>query len=500
MDEAQDLNPMQYRLLRATPAEHRLFVGDTQQSIYRFRGAERELFIRQIEQTECHDLKTNWRSTGRILQAVETVFGALWANEFVRMQSPPSSHGETPGDDPFASGAGAAGDPVEVWKLPAYGAGRLGLGIKALIDEGVPPGDITVLVRDGRYLDDIAQGFQLQDIPFSPAEVGRNYFLRAEIYDLASALRAMCEPSDDLALLSFLRSPLVGLSLDGVIRLGLDANKERQSVWHLLRTLKTDRRLTIDDPGQSAVAGRKSAVGRIHPDDAQTISEFLEWFEPLSRSADRMSAWQALTEVSAATSLDARFAMLPARRQLLANARRLLEVASERREMSPRAFADWISAQQRLRTGWSDAETFSEEADAVRISTVHKAKGLEWNVVVVLAHSRSGSMRDHLLVDTGRAMPVLRTQEYQPMAWTILAQREQEQRTYEEHRLLYVAMTRAKQRLCLAVYEDLARDVWGTQVGPRLAPDWRTSEGVRVRDFSSMQEVPAPRTLAQPSG
>ncbi|MER3462799.1 MAG: ATP-dependent DNA helicase PcrA, partial [Armatimonadota bacterium] len=80
VDESQDLNRIQYRLLRALPVERRLFVGDPQQSIYFFRGADSRLFDEQIRQSACRILRLNHRSTGRILRAVEKALESEWGD------------------------------------------------------------------------------------------------------------------------------------------------------------------------------------------------------------------------------------------------------------------------------------------------------------------------------------------------------------------------------------------------------------------------------------
>ncbi len=460
-DEAQDLNPMQHRILDAMPVERRLFVGDPQQSIFRFRGAVRSLFVEKVESLPTVRLTTNWRSTTKILRAVDTVFAPLWPTDYVAMRSPDDVL--TTDGDPFESVEGT-GVPIEIWRTQRNkwddGTAR---GLSSLIEEGIDPGSITVLIREHWQVDSLAVAMRSRGVPFSIApNVGRNYFLRAEIYDLASALRAACDPYDTLPLLSLLRSPLVGITLNSVAKLGLDAQENGDSVWQIL--------LTGPQTGS--------------PSDDELLKVFLEWFEPLTKSADRLPAWQVLSEVFGATKIDARLARMPDGPQLIANTRRLLSVAADRGEMGAREFADWIESQQQLRVRWGDAASQSDSATAVRITTVHQAKGLEWDVVVVCGRAGRKKALEPPATHETLVTPVVPVGDMKPMVYRLLEYRESEAALAEEQRLLYVAMTRAQSRLVVVVPDSVAGDAWAPKVRDRLAPNWQGSESVKVRDLT----------------
>ncbi len=465
VDEAQDLNPLQYRLLRSLPIDHVLFVGDPQQSIYRFRGADVRNFVKEMQNTPRYELQTNWRSTRRILDVVERIFRPRWGENLVRMTTP-SEHTEAQDEpeDPFGEVSLKAGDPVEIWHLPPKSSEFIAQGIHSLIQEGVSPGEITILVRRHQEVDAIARGLLSLKIPFSPLDVGRNYFLRTEIYDLASAIRALCNPHDDLALLSTLRSPLVGISLDGICRLRLSAMERGISVWQLLSEPSPNGGLLPLSEG-----------------DEEALSGFLRWFRTMSAYASQMSAWEVLSEILVQTQLDARLSFLPHSRQLIANARKLLEVAGERKDLSPMAFAEWIDRQQRLRGDFNDAPIFSDQAEAVRIATVHNAKGLEWDVVVVLVRSPIQRNYEEVLLDPESNLPVFSPKKEACLFWRIVCAQEQQNEKEEELRLLYVAMTRAKKRLCLAVLSGTHSDYWHSIIVPSLLD--RPLPDLRVRDF-----------------
>lgn len=460
-DEAQDLNPLQHRILDAMPVERRLFVGDPQQSIFRFRGAVRELFVEKVQSLPGVRLTVNWRSTSRILRGVDSVFMPLWGDDYAEMRAPDDSTSDA--GDPFAT-PHAIGAPIEIWRTsrPAWEHG-VALGLREVIGGGVDPSKITVLIREHWQVDGLAVALRKHGVPFSIApNIGKNYFLRAEIHDLASALRAACNPFDSLSLLALLRSPLVGISLDSVARLALDANESDISPWGIL------------------LSGFEPVIQM----DDELIREFMTWFVPLSKSADRMPAWQVLSEIFGATMIDAKLTRVADGPQLIANTRRLLGVAGKRGDMGAREFADWIESQQRLRTRWGDAASRSEDAGAVRITTVHQAKGLEWEIVVVCCESAKRKGLEPPATDADLISPVVPAGSSKPMVFRYLEEQEASSAREEELRLLYVALTRTQSRLAIVIPDPVSKDAWAPKLRDRLVPNWQESESVIVRDFT----------------
>lgn len=470
VDEAQDLNLLQYRLLRSMPIEHVLFVGDPQQSIYRFRGAEVKTFLEEMQQTTRYELQTNWRSTRKILDVVEKVFRPHWGERLMKMTIPGEQNTSVcDAGDPFGGGVSKNEEPVEIWNLPRGGSEFIAHGVHSLIQEGVPPGEITILVRRHSDVDPIARGLLAMQIPFSLIDAGRSYFLRTVIYDFASIIRALCTPEDDLALLSTLRSPFVGMTLDGICYLRFFAMEQGRSVWQMLLEQASDKWAT-----------------NLSEEDEKALRLFLSWFQPMSVYASQMDAWELLSEIFIRSNLDARLSCFPHFRQLIANARKLLEVAGERKELSPMALAEWIDHQQQIRGDYNDAPIFSDEAEAVRIATVHNAKGLEWNVVVVLVRSPLQNYQEDVLLhisDSKKPLPVFSASGKRSLFWKAIWEAERQSEKEEEMRLLYVAMTRARRRLCLALLAETRKDHWFPMIRPRLLINERPLPGLLQRKF-----------------
>lgn len=486
VDEAQDLNRIQYRLLRALPVERRLFVGDPQQSIYFFRGADSRLFEEQIQQSACCILRVNHRSTGRILRAVETALETEWGARLPRLQcARVASHAPKPDDEDVFETIGSRlpdnGHPVEIWKLPRGSAEEVAAiidGVCELIEtEHVRLSDITVVTAHRDRVDRLATDLANRGIPVTILGTGRSYFLRSEIRDLGSALRALADPNDDYALLSLLRSPIVGLTFDGFLLVGLRSR------------------------GMGGVfAALKQGIPGISSADEQAVKTFLSWFTKLSPLAHQMPPLELLSLLARETNLDARFALRPDRERLIANFRKLLKMARERSHLSPAEFAAWLKTQQQARARVSDAETISEEAedaaDAVRICNSHQAKGLEWPVVVLDACAFPPSMRDEVLLDPDHPLPALASSDARGGVSELVVKRMQDRRAAEEMRLLYVSLTRAKDRLCVAFAPERSRNRWLRCLKnlERATGDW-----IKVRSLGSERPTEEPATKSQPA-
>lgn len=467
IDEAQDLNPVQYRLIRATPVEQMLLVGDPQQSIYGFRGAERELFVDFFRSAESRSLVVNWRSTSLLIDSMKRVFERLWGDEYTRMRP---SVLETNEADPFANAVD--GPPIEIWKTNNTETG-IAEGIQTLIrDENVAASEITLLLRTANNLENIVRGLRARKIDPLILGAGRRYFQRNEIRDLGSALLTVANPFDDLALLSLMRSPLVGVSLDGCIRCASVSRETGRSVLEVI-----------------------SEADSVDDEDAQRVSEMLRWLLPISEISDRVPAWEVLSRILADTQADQRFALAQNASQLIANSRKLLLIAMENRTMSASEFGEWVTNRQSIRmssaSALSDAEYDAKAENRPSIATMHSAKGLEWDTVVVDAtegrHNRSkvdleidpfGGVLAVALRDSG----VLEKDWHRPRAHAAIAHGNQKSEIAETRRLLYVAMTRARKRLAIVI-DAAKRGPCAADILAGLAPNWQGSPTVLVRDF-----------------
>lgn len=414
VDELQDVNPMQYRLLEALGIDLEMMVGDPQQSIYRFRQADVKLYWQRLAQTTQHELSRNYRSDEGILQFVDYLFRNVWQSEYRPMSAKALARLDL--DD--TSGPDYTG--VEIWPQQTYSPGDQAEKIAQLVREGIEPREIAVLCRVNREVQAIHE--QLVKLGISARIHGSTskFHSRVEVRDVAHALYAVSDPSKDASLLALLQSPAVGLSMDCLVLMS-----ELRPLFPAL----TDFEPPSDE-------------------DCEKLDEFLGWFEDLSSRADRMAAWEVLAEIYRVTPILRAAAASYRAKQSLANLRKLQTMAASKPELSATEFAELIEDVEKLRSRESDAPSLDLSENSVTLMTVHKAKGLEFDVVVVGGNfAGKQSFGIEVLAEPRLNLVGGRSNVSEYRKW--LAKQIEELEKQEAWRVLYVSMTRAKKRLCL---------------------------------------------------
>jgi ATP-dependent exoDNAse (exonuclease V) beta subunit len=287
----------------------------------------------------------------------------------------------------------------------------------------------------------------LQDRGLSTLATVGGFWGSQQVGDLLAYLRTLANPLDELALYGTLASPLVGVSSDGLALLGRAAQANKHSVWETLA-------LVGEDPVRLSPVDRDRLVGfcaRLRAERAaagrRTLSQLIE------RALDQSGYAEHVLTLS-----------WPERR--LANVHKLLRVArrfeaSEGREL--RGFLDHVAHHQDGLSGAEpDAPVADGETDAVRLMSIHAAKGLEFGVVCVTDLGRAQNLGvGDLLVDgdrVGLRLARLDSSEATPsLAWAELSEERRLAQAEEEDRILYVAMTRARERLLLSGAVDFER-------------------------------------------
>ena len=465
VDEFQDTNPRQLAILRSLDRGNLFTVGDELQSIYGFRHAEVGLFRARRAELEQRGaslaLTRNFRSRAPLLEVVNTVFGERLA-EFSPLQA---GRGDEPagGEEPLVEliltdrsgwdeedglskriAAGLPGAPS--WRQAE--ARMLAQHVAELVDSGrARAGEVVLLLRALGDLDVYERALQMQGLR-TLAAVGA-FWEHQQVGDLLAYLRALANPLDELALYSTLASPLVGVSRDGLALLALAARAGRRGAWETASRLEDDPLLT--EMGQDDRAALLGFCVRLREEreraSRRAISELIE------RAIDHSDY---VGHVLALEWGERRLANI---HKLLRLARRF--EASEGRDL--RAFLDHVS---RLigagGGGESDAPVEGVEPDAVRLMSIHASKGLEFPVVCVADLGRAQNNRlPDLLVDGSRIGLQLvrldggkacRTLDYEQ-----LAEERRRAESEEEDRILYVAMTRARERILLSGAVDFQR-------------------------------------------
>ncbi|HEU5278481.1 MAG TPA: UvrD-helicase domain-containing protein [Gaiellaceae bacterium] len=401
VDEYQDTNHAQYRLLQllAQPDMNVMAVGDPDQSIYAFRGADINNildFERDFPGTRTIALEQNYRSTNAILSAANAV---ITNNRERKPKELWSELGE--------------GEPVRVVEVEDEHAEArfVAAGIASLVEQGFSGDEIAIFYRtnaQSRVLEDVLvrQGVGYQVIG------GPRFYERAEIKDLIAYLQAIDNPYDAVSLQRIANKPRRGIGDSSLARLQTWADAQGRSLWEALEF--------AEEAGVGAAPLRAVQQFRTMMQSLQSGALELPVSELLERTLERSGYLEAL-EAERTIEAEGRIENL---QELVGVAREYQETAEE---PSLSHFLQEISL-------YSDQDAIRGEESLVTLMTLHNAKGLEFRVVYLIG------MEEGIF----------------PHARSI-----EEQGIEEERRLAYVGMTRAQEQLMLT--HASSRSLWGSR-------------------------------------
>lgn len=516
IDEFQDTSPLQWQALHGWLSGYggagggqglSLFiVGDPKQSIYRFRRAEPRVFLAAREfvaqalqgrRLECDHTR---RNAPAIVQAINAVFGKVAAqgdwDGFRDHSTASSADGQVrqlPVAMAPATAAGGPGGSEAPWRdsllQPRRTARELRLqpearqlaqAIAALIAQGEAAGEIMVLARRRSTLAVVAQALAERGLPFTVPEA-LNLTESAEAQDLLAVLDVLVSPDHDLSLARALRSPLFGVDDDDLLQLARRAAVDALPWWSALQTL----------PAASPALQRARTLLAGWADAAATLPTH-DLFERIVHEGELRARLAAAVPA-------------PRRRQAQQAIDAMLAAALEvdgGRYLTPYRF---IRTMRRQDLG----SRLSAPADAVRLLTVHGAKGLEARWVLIADSDPQPRRADGptLLVDwpVGAGAPqrlafVARASELAPTL-AALWQVEERERGREELNGLYVAMTRAEIGLVFSATSPRNADPgsWWIRVAG-LAAEWRPAGVAKAPMAASVPaSVPVLPRLRRPA-
>jgi ATP-dependent helicase/nuclease subunit A len=323
------------------------------------------------------------------------------------------------------------------------------------------PSEITILVRHSYYAVELQEALRKNGVEARIAGGSERFYARLEIRDLANTLRALGDPYDDFALLATLRSPIAGLSLDSIAMLALQP------------------------PVVEALEEFESPM----PEDKAILDRFKTWFLPLSAYADRLPAWEVLSEIFASSGYLEALARRPGATQLVANVRKLLTLASGEPGLGPLEYADQIREIQELRHKEGDAPAADDGAEVVTIMTIHTSKGLEFPVVVVPEmHYTLGGRAKAVEVEPRLGLVTTKFGKRPSIFHTWLETERKEREAQEELRVLYVALTRAQKRLCVTLNGTTRRDCLARRVAAAIGHTKTAPPGFEVVRTLAIEE------------
>lgn len=459
VDEFQDTDPTQYEIILAISERQgtqaarwqemalepgKLFiVGDPKQSIYAFRRADIEAFDRVVEKitTEggvAQALTTNFRSDGAVLEPINETFDRLFERRplvqpaNVRLEARPqrkpgsiepgvrlcvtTSDGE---DDTFDA-AGATRAESEV--LARW------LTEDILSRPTVKPGHVALLFRKLTQADAYLDALRRHEIPYI-IEGEKHFYRRQEVIDLVNLLRVLDHPHDEIALAGLLRSPLGGM-MDRELY-------ELKQAGHF----------------NYLVAGNLGTWPHARAGTVRRLYEHLSWLHrtipilPLAEALELIFDRLPLLELAAA-SLHGE--------QAVANLLKVKQTAAslaDRPHMTLSGFVDLMIARLEEQPDESESLLAEESLEAVHVLTIHKAKGLEFPIVVLPGlHQGSGRERSapQVSYDWSSATYGLSLGRHRSLGSLLVQHKLRLREDAERRRVLYVGMTRAKELLLLS--------------------------------------------------
>lgn len=519
IDEYQDSNLVQEYLLSAISGEeegryNRFMVGDVKQSIYKFRLARPELFLEKYDTYQetgdlCRiDLAKNFRSRIQVVDAVNDVFSRImsreiggiayddkaalypgavypaqedpaYGSELLLIRKPEKGEREESGiGEQHAEGAGVLVDYDNVRQLEALAIAARIKQLKGSLQvmeksagelRPVRYSDMVILLRTTSGWDEeFKKILEQQGIPvYITSKTG--YFGALEVQELLQFLRVLDNPRQDIPLFGVMQSVFGGFTQEEIAQIrsgGEGHSRKRMTLYEALKE--------VAQSGRTVEEGEEISAGESAGEEAE-----------LSQKADtflqRIGHYRDLTPFTSIRDLLQRIlddydylnyvTALPAGSKRRANVEMLLTKASAFEKTSYFGLFHFIRYMEQLEkydVDYGEADTLDENADVVRIMSIHKSKGLEFPVVFVSGLSKRFNMQDanqSLIVDMDLGVAVdyvdsVRRIKNKTLRRAVLSAKMKEDNLAEELRVLYVALTRAREKLILTSVLEKAEEKW----------------------------------------
>jgi ATP-dependent helicase/nuclease subunit A len=530
VDEYQDINAVQQRILEMlSPGGNVLGVGDGKQSIYAFRGAMPDIFLEQVKKASSDpasasnslrvDLNVNFRSTKRILDFVNEIFSRTMTEPFAKIDYDESSRLKpAPADKPatrvpdgkkniiefhildkigggldtHAEQAGESEDESPDIITPRqYQAAMIARRIRQMVgaDTGkaefqindeqqgvqrdVEYRDIVILMRSlAKKANDYVEILRLAGVPVS-CQATAGYFEATEISDFVALLKVLDNPQRDIELAAVLRSPIFNVTDTELARIKLNNKGQQRHKGYYDCVIEYCRGGSDTGP-----AGRLDKI----------LARIEQWRTTARRGNLADLIWRIYRQTGFLSFVSA----LPNGQARRANLLRLHDRAIQYEGFagstgvpSLTRFVEFIEKLQEAGQDWAPAEPQSSAGNAVRILSVHKSKGLEFPVVFLAELQSRFNKRDvqaDCLIDADYTLGLQvidqeSNSKLSSLAHQVIEEQKASTGLAEEMRILYVATTRAKERLILTASEkqNKCRQVLSNAFffGDKPAPGWQ---------------------------
>lgn len=504
VDEYQDINEAQDMIFKAISAdENNLFtVGDVKQSIYRFRQAMPEIFLRRRSTTHSFEsgkyplgitLGSNFRSRVGVTSCVNYIFRQLMSTEAGELEYDDSEalnaaakypERDTPDCElHVVTDKGNRADTLEAQaRYVARYIDRTVRERKTLVTKGgalhpASYGDFCILLRTAKNVSSVyANALSERGIPVFSPETG-GFFEAAEISFILSLLRVLDNPVQDIPLAAVMLSPLFGFSAGELADIRASA-KERL------------------EAGETEPLYRSVAASADEGDEK--AAAFLKKIESLRRLSLTLSAGELVRRVCEETGFDAIAGAMPDGERRRLNIGLLCDYAEKYEaagNLGLSGFIRFIDKVARTSGDLATAARPSENADIVRIMTVHQSKGLEFPICILADMQHAFNERDNtesVLISSSAGLGMKRRTEDGISVYDTASRRaavitSERMGRSEEMRVLYVALTRAKENLVMVTSvpnpeKGLAKVAVECGIGERTNP----FAVLRMNNFSDL--------------
>ncbi len=447
VDEFQDTDRAQVDALEHLRRGNLCVVGDEKQAIYGFRYADVGLFEEMLQRLEVYDLTINYRSHEDVLDAVNDIFSTeqffgdsfraltagreepdppLWPEGLPRVQVVIS-------DSRARSGVSTREAQAEI----------VAEEVQRMLAHGVEPGDIVLLMRSLSEASVYVEALRTHGIETAMASGA--FYETVEVGDVRALLRAMLLPQDDAAMLRVLSGPLVSLSADSLFALG--RREWGKSLWEKARDLLAE----------------EGAEGDLDKEDLARLGQALAALERLRGLHDSVPVSRLVLDACEAFDYDLTLLSAgPDGTRAWGNVLKLSRMAAEIERTEPLdagSFLEYLERHEKHAEKESGVP-LATRPDAVRVMSIHAAKGLEFPVVVVADLGRPLYNEKNTIFLVGRRLGEARLGIKSPKdgsktegladEWYVdLREQKKEEAIAEEKRIFYVACTRAREALLL---------------------------------------------------
>ena len=498
IDEYQDSNEVQETLLRSISREERgenniFMVGDVKQSIYRFRLARPELFMKKYDsyslsesKTQRIDLHKNFRSREEVLTCTNDIFYKIMTRSLGNVEYDEEA-ALYPGADYTEKKDGflpeiLLADSMDELLEDTELSDRKTLEAKIIAEEirhliktqlvtdkatgtlrPVRYSDIVILLRSlTGWADALVEVLNENKIPAHTVSA-TGYFSAVEVQTVLSMLRLLDNPRQDIPMAAVLRSPMAGLTDEELALLRLENGEVpfHEAVLELAEALYE----------QSVEQGYEKERNGVEENAHRKLLVFYKKYKKLRQLVPDTPIHELIETILKTTGYGNYVAAMPAGSRRTANLNMLLEKASAYEKTSYKGlfhFVRYIDELQKYDVDFGEADTVGENEDVVRIMSIHKSKGLEFPVVFVSGMGKNFNRQDtrskmvlHPELGIGLDYMDGRKRIKSPtIAKKAIAKQIDLENLGEELRVLYVALTRAKEKLILTgTLKDAAKKI-----------------------------------------